>query len=294
MYLGLSPTMNIVHIGSSTALSLIPLQALLESRHAVQAIVVDNRGHKRVPEFPLFDASRTSLESLAFTHGIPLIQGASNGFACTEQIRRYSPDVIFVSCFSHRLSEKLCAIPVQGCINLHPSLLPAHRGPDPLFWQFRDGDNDFGVSLHHISPELDAGSVLAQRRVSMADGITYSTACYQLAEAGRDLLLALLDQIEHPFCPGQPQDEACASYQSFPAKEDFMLSTDWTAKRMYNFMCAMQERGRYYPCVIEGHTYYLIKALSYQTAQKTDLAIRGQRITVPCQNGSVEADFLLE
>jgi len=286
--------MNIVHIGSSTALSLIPLRALLESKHVVQAIVADDRGHRLDARFPVFDTSRSSLESLAFTHGIPLVRAASDWSACAEQIRRYSPDVIFVSCFSHRLPEEVCAISARGCINLHPSLLPAHRGPDPVFWQFRDGDDDFGVSLHHISSELDAGPVLAQRRVSMADGIAYSAACYQLAEAGRDLLLATLDRIEHQLCPGQPQDETQASYQSFPAKEDFILSTDWTAKRMYNFICAMQERGVHYPCVIHGHTYYLTKAFSYQTGGKTDMAISHQRINVHCQDGSVEAGFLLE
>ncbi len=286
--------MNIVHIGSSTALSLIPLQALLDSRHVVQAIVADDRSHERDARFPLFDASRTSLESLAFTHGIALIRAASDGSACAEQVRRYSPDVIFVSCFSRRLSEEICAIPARGCINLHPSLLPAYRGPDPVFWQFREGA-DFGISLHHVAPELDAGAILAQRRVSMADGVAYSAACYKLAEAGRDLLLALLDEIEHQSGPEQqPQDEAQASYQPFPAKEDFMLSTDWTAKRMYNFICAMQERGVYCPCIIGGHTYYITKALSYQTKKKTDMRISHQRINVPCQDGSVEADFLLE
>jgi len=285
--------MNIVHIGSSTALSLIPLQALLDSRHVVQAIVADDRGHERDARFPLFDTSRSSLESLAFTRSIPLIRAGLDGAGCTEQIRRYLPDVIFVSCFSHRLSEEICAIPARGCINLHPSLLPAYRGPDPVFWQFRQGA-DFGVSLHHVSPEMDAGSVLARRRVNMPDGIAYSAACYKLAEAGRDLLLDTLEQIEHQFCPGQAQDETRAGYQSFPAKEDFILSTDWTAKRMYNFICAMQERGVYYPCVINGHTYYLTKAFSYQTGGKADMTISHQRINVPCQDGSVEADFLLE
>ncbi len=286
--------MNIVHIGSSTTLSLAPLQALLDSRHVVQAIVTDDRGQERDARFPLFDASRSSLESLAFTHDIPLIRTASDWSACAEQLRRYLPDVIFVSCFSHRLPEEICAIPTRGCINLHPSLLPAYRGPDPVFWQFRDGDDDFGISLHHVSPELDAGPVLAQRRVSMADGIAYSAACCQLAEAGRDLLLATLDRIEEQLCPGQPQDETQASYQSFPRKEDFILSTDWSAKRMYNFIRAMQERGVHYPCVINGHAYYLTKAFSYQTGGETDMAIEHQRINVPCWNGSVEAGFLLE
>jgi len=184
-------------------------------------------------------------------------------------------------------------IPSLGCINLHPSLLPAYRGPDPLFWQFREGA-DFGISLHSVSAELDAGAVLAQKRVSMPDGISYSAASDLLAGEGASLLLMLLDELENQPLAGQAQDESLASYQSFAKKEDFTLSTEWPARRMYNFICAMRERANYFPCTIEGHTYVLTEAFSYQAGQQTNVKISQQRITVPCVDGSIEAHFLLE
>ncbi len=285
--------MNIVYIGSSSTLSLIPLQVLLESEHCVQAMVVDDGGYDQNHYIPLFDASRTSLESLAFSHGIPLLRVGSGWSACIEQLRLCAPDVIVVSCFPRRLPEEIRAIPARACINLHPSLLPSYRGPDPIFWQFKKGA-DFGISLHHVSSQLDAGAVLAQKLVIMAEGISYSAASSLLAEEGADLLLTLLAELEEHPLAGEPQNETQASYQRFPENRDLIVATAWSAKRMYNFICAMQERGGYYPCVIDGYTYLLTEAFSYQLVQKTSMRIIRQRVTVPCKDGSIEAAFLLK
>jgi len=285
--------MNIVHIGSSNVLSLIPLQALLDSGHVVQAIVINDCGKIRDENFPVFNSSSPSLELLAFRHHIPLIRVRSSWLECIAQIQRISPDIIFVSCFSRRLPNELCSIARQACINLHPSLLPTYRGPDPIFWQFRDAAK-FGISLHHVSAEWDAGSVLAQKRVAMPDGASYSAASILLADEGANLLLVLLDKLKGSPCVAKPQHEAGASYQSFPDSKDFIVATSWSAKRMYNFIRAIQERGIYCPCIIDGHTYLLTEALSYQLANTPKVDVRKQDITIPCQVGSIEANYLLK
>ena len=285
--------MNIIHIGSSNALSLLPLQALLAAGYNIQAIVMDDGGYDQRSHFPLIDVSGTSLESLAYQQGISLLRAGSDWTSCIERLHRCSPDIIVVSCFPYRLPAEIFTIPSQGCINLHPSLLPAYRGPDPLFWQFREGAG-FGVSLHSVSAELDAGSVLAQKVVNIPDGIACSAASRLLAEVGAELLLMLLAKMKLQSLVGQPQDASQASYQSFPEKEDFTLNTEWTARRMYNFICAMRERVSHFPCTIEGHTYALIEAYSYQVEQQINVEISQQHITVPCVDGSVEAGFLLE
>ena len=285
--------MNIVYIGSSSSLSLLPLQALLESEHHVCLIIANADAHASAPQLPVVDAARESLASLALKSGAPLVRVGSNWRDCAKRIRDCSADIIFVSCFARRLPDEICAMAKQACINLHPSLLPAYRGPDPVFWQFRHGETDFGVSLHLVSPELDRGAILVRKSVSMPDGIPYSAACHRLAEKGTAALLELLSNMNAPAFLPEPQDETQADYQSFPEDRDFILNQDWPARRLYNFICAMRERTRYFPCHINGHCYSLTAAYSYQTARKKKLAIAGSRITVPCADGSVEAEFLL-
>jgi len=287
--------MNIIYFGSSTSsLSLIPLQALLDSEHRVQMIVTDDDGKLGHHRLPVFEHARHSLASLAFQYGVPLISLNSGWSACRERLQACAVDVMLVSCFSRCLPETICALPKRACINLHPSLLPAYRGPDPVFWQFREGHENFGVSLHQVLPELDKGAVYRQRQVSMPDGVSYSAACQRLAEAGREAMLDLLAQMDAEVGPAIPQDETRASYQSFPEEKDFVLSSDWTARRMYNFISAMAARRTYFPFIMDGHTWRITRAYAYQCRQKKPLQIDEQRITVPCADGSVEAAFLLQ
>ena len=56
-----------------------------------------------------------------------------------------------------------------GWLNGHPSLLPRHRGPIPIAWAIRDGDEEIGITFHRMDAELDTGPILAQRRLPLGE-----------------------------------------------------------------------------------------------------------------------------
>ena len=60
-------------------------------------------------------------------------------------------------------------MPRLGSINLHPALLPRHRGPIPLAWALREGDAEWGSTWHRMDAELDTGNVLVQTTVPIED-----------------------------------------------------------------------------------------------------------------------------
>jgi methionyl-tRNA formyltransferase len=73
------------------------------------------------------------------------------------------PDLVVCMGFPWKVPPAALAVPRLGWLNGHPSLLPRHRGPIPMAWTIRDGDEEAGVTVHRMDAELDTGPVLAQR-----------------------------------------------------------------------------------------------------------------------------------
>jgi methionyl-tRNA formyltransferase len=285
--------LKIVYIGSSGPLSVIPLQTLLDSGQSLCAIASaeDNKPGLQDRRIPVMTGSQGSIASLARLHSIPVIKLSGLWSQSVDEIGKYSPDIIIVSCFARRLPDPVLSIPGIGCFNLHPSLLPAYRGPVPMFWQFRAGVKEFGITLHRMSSQLDAGNIVAQTTVTMPDGAPGQRASVLLAEVGSELLVQTLSNIRRTELTGSPQDERYASYQGFPSPSDDGVSVGWSAKRLYNFICATRERGVLYPCRLDARVYWLLEADSWQETGDSGVVINGNTITIPCSRGFVTARF---
>lgn len=279
--------MKILFIGSSGSLSLIPLRALIKSRHHVFAFAFDLDDS----EFSIIKPG--SIQSLAFEHSIPFIKLNKDFDNAATQIQSCQPDIILVSCYARLLPETILSLANKGCFNVHPSLLPAFRGPDPIFWQFQQGVSHFGVTVHRISKSFDSGNIVAQQSVKIKDNCRWNKATDLLANIAAELVLNLLDDIEYNCVTEVKQDESKASYQPFPVHKDYEISIKWTAKRIYNFICAYQNDNVYFICKINNKEVKLIKALSYQSYAYDEIhdekVIRqGNNIKFACHKGFIE------
>src|SRR5829696_2776103 len=79
------------------------------------------------------------------------------------------PDLIISGGFPWRIPADVLALPRLGAIYFHDALLPHHRGPNASGWAFRAGDTETGMTLHRLTPEFDAGPILAQARIPITD-----------------------------------------------------------------------------------------------------------------------------
>src|SRR5437879_7044872 len=79
-------------------------------------------------------------------------------------------------------------IPMHGWLNAHPSLLPAYRGPEPVYWALAEGAKETGITLHRAVPRVDSGPILAQAPVAIRDDDTAGTLTKRLVETGIGLL----------------------------------------------------------------------------------------------------------
>lgn len=283
--------MNIIYFGSAGPLSAIPLKGLLDKGRAPSAVAFDARdqGFHQHPVFPVITEDQGSIESLARLKGIPVIELPPTLSRSASQIKSFSPDLIVVSCFARKLPDSILSIPTIGCVNLHPSLLPAYRGPVPVFWQFRDGVDSFGMTLHRMSAHLDAGHIIAQTVVEMPDGVSWRQANVLLGRSGSTLLEHALRLIEQHKCTEHAQDERHASYRGFPSGSDYVVSASWSAKRLYNFLCAVRDTGIACPCSVDGRVLRLSGAESYRETDDSPAITKKDTLVIPCSRGSVVA-----
>lgn len=285
--------MNILFIGSSSLLSIIPLQALISSNYSVCAIATNEHSHS---DFNV--VSSGAIQSLSFTYSIPLINLNNINSDVVAELESYQPDVILVSCYAGLIPQKILSIAKIGGFNLHPSLLPIFRGPSPLFWQFREGVDDFGVSLHRMSADFDTGNIIAQKKIAMDDGVSYTDATKLLANIGSELILTFLDNTSEKKFNETVQDNALSSYQSFPTKDDYTVNTFWSAKRIYNFIKAYKETDVFFLCEVNGDEFKLVDALSYQNIAYAEMGkeryvVDGDIITLACNNSYIQCQLKL-
>ncbi|NHZ69756.1 MAG: hypothetical protein GWP20_00790 [Thermotogales bacterium] len=286
--------MNILFTGSAGALSVLPFRALCEAGHRPCAVAVDagDSRYSRHSILPVITENQDLLESLALLDDIPVIKLSRDAVEAADQVKVYSPDIIFVSCFARKIPGEVLSVPAIGCFNLHPSALPAYRGPSPVFWQFRNGVSEMGVTLHRMSAQLDAGDIIEQLAVPVPNGVTMQQASVLLAEAGGRLMVQALSRYGQADWSGRAQQEEDASYQGFPSGSDYAISTGWPAKRLFNFICATRGKGIVYPCTVDKRDFNLVDALGFQETGEARLVVQGDELTLPCRPGFVRARFL--
>jgi methionyl-tRNA formyltransferase len=218
--------------------------------------------------------------SLAWVAGLPVLAVRDfNHPETTAALAGLDADVACVACFTQRIPATVLRLPRLGFLNLHPSLLPDYRGPSPLFWQLRGGALT-GVTVHYLDEGLDTGDIAAQAAVPLPDGISGPDADRLLTEAGLDLLRGVLGDLARSVVRRQPQPPG-GSYQSRPRLEDFTLSTDWSARRAFNFMRGTAEWGQPYTVTLAHDAVRLARADSYNNLELDRPSVRhGQNILI--------------
>jgi methionyl-tRNA formyltransferase len=112
-------------------------------------------------------------------------------------------DLLVVAGCARILGAELRAAPRLGAINVHPSLLPAYRGREPLFWALLRGEQEVGVTVHRMTEEVDAGPILVQRRVSVPERATSASLAALVSAEGAGLVPEVLALAE-ARAPGTP------------------------------------------------------------------------------------------
>ncbi|MEL7563154.1 methionyl-tRNA formyltransferase [Dehalogenimonas sp. 4OHTPN] len=166
------------------------------------------------------------VKALADGLGLKIIQPRSlKKPEVAEELRSLAPDAIIVAAYGLILPQSVLQIPMYGCINVHASLLPRHRGAAPVAAAILAGDESTGVSIMRMDAGIDTGPVFATASTPICDNDTTGSLTERLACLGSNLLLEVLPRITGSEIAPAPQPAAGATYAPMLSKEQGCI--DW-------------------------------------------------------------------
>ena len=156
----------------------------------------------------------------------PVLSPERLGAEARESVAALKPDILVSFAYGRIFGPKFLSLFPKGGVNVHPSLLPRHRGPAPIPAAILAGDRETAISVQRLALEMDSGDILGQLRLPLAGTETAEDIGEVAAIMGADLLSQVLEQIEAGREEARPQ-EGEPSYCSMLRKEDGLV--DWAA-----------------------------------------------------------------
>ncbi|WP_148875463.1 bifunctional UDP-4-amino-4-deoxy-L-arabinose formyltransferase/UDP-glucuronic acid oxidase ArnA [Serratia marcescens] len=158
-----------------------------------------------------------------------------------DRIRDLQPDVIFSFYYRHMLSDEILSLAPLGGFNLHGSLLPRYRGRAPVNWALVNGETETGATLHKMVKRPDAGDIVGQQKVTIADNDTALTLHKKVLEAAQAVLKEQLPKLKNGTATFTKQDESQASYFGRRTAADGEILWHKSAKEINNLVRAVTE-----------------------------------------------------
>jgi folate-dependent phosphoribosylglycinamide formyltransferase PurN len=158
---------------------------------------------------------RSSVGIIARRRGIPVfVTRDLNSEKGRKFLRSISPDLLISGHFDQKLDRDLCDGGSHAAVNVHPSLLPLHRGVEPVLQSLLADEHVIGVTLHRLSEKIDEGRVLGSYSFKRDPRWSVLAASIHLIKAGADLLISNKHLLLETGS-GSPQSEG-GSYESWP------------------------------------------------------------------------------
>ena len=235
----------------------------------------------------------TPIKSCAIKHELaPILQPVHlKDEKFIQELKALRADIYVVVAF-RILPDEVFSIPKKGTINLHPSLLPKYRGAAPINWTIINGEMETGVTIIQITREIDAGSMLLQRKIQILPDETAGSLHDRLAVIGADLLLEALDEISDNKSSSFPQDSNLATPAPKIRKETCHISFNQPAENVKNWIHGLSP----YPAAFVSYKDKIIKlyrakvydpSSTEETPGSIIKASEGQ-LFIGCQPGIIE------
>jgi len=180
--------MKVVYMGTP-AFAIPPLEQLLDGGYQVVGVYTQ-------PDKPVGrgrGVMASAVKTFAEQRGLRVFQPKSlRSPAAYRGLVEVGPDIIVVAAYGRLLPKEVLQLPPRGCVNVHPSLLPRHRGPSPVVFTILEGDQVAGVTLMVVEEGMDSGPIIAREEVLLLPDDTTEGLTERLFEKGAELLVKSL------------------------------------------------------------------------------------------------------
>lgn len=194
------------------------LKALIAAGHEIAAVVSNyEAGTSR-------SIRELEIKAVAEEHGIPLLLPAGPA-DILEDLGNLGAEAAVLVAFGRIVPQSIIDIFPRGIINIHPSLLPLHRGPTPIESVILSGELKTGVSVMCLEAAMDAGPVFGQSEIDLNGTETKQELADHLLQVGSAMVVELLPGILDGNIIAKPQNNEAATYDKLIKKEDGRI--DW-------------------------------------------------------------------
>ena len=199
------PGPRVVFAGFPSDYSLAFLLALLQADISLSGIITSPGAHEAI-------LGDNALSRIAEHLGVPLLRAwRINDDHSRMSLSEMRPELVVMASFDQIIGARALSIPQHGWLNVHPSLIPQYRGPEPVYWAIADGASQTGITLHKAVPKVDAGPIMAQAPVPIEPDDNAGTLTRRICARGIELLPEAIDAMLRDL-PGRLPDLGHSSY----------------------------------------------------------------------------------
>ncbi len=217
--------------------------------------------------------------------------------ANSEDFRNYilktNADLIMVGTWREKLKKETFSMPRIGTVNIHPSLLPRYRGPNPYMQVILNGEKKTGVTLHLMDENIDTGAILLQKEVDILPSDTGKELRERAFSATRELAREFLVKIQSEVIIPITQNESRSSY--FGNVDEMIKMLDFKNNTSEEIVRIIKALHPWMPCYLTVGSHFL-KVNPYKVKieeQQTDIPAgyiidknpKSKSLTVVCKDG---------
>lgn len=202
----------------------VPFLSELISHSEVQVLCVVTQPDKPVGRKNILTAP--AVKVFAQQNNIPVLQFSSlKKEEVKAELAELGADIFVVVAYGKLIPKTILDLPPKGSINVHPSLLPRHRGPSPMQGAILDNDSETAVSIMLLDEGMDTGPILAQETIRLDRNETYTSLQHKVHKIGPKLLVETLNRWLQREIVATIQDESLATVTNLLSKDDGKI--DW-------------------------------------------------------------------
>ena len=164
-----------------------------------------------------------------------------NAPAVIGQIAEFATDLLVSMSFNQILRSEILSVAPLGFVNCHAGALPFYRGRNPLNWALINGEERFGVTVHHVDLGIDTGDIIVQRFTDIAVDDSYGTVLPKAYELCAETLCEALRRMADGTATRTPQSDIdpVGFYCGRRRPGDEWIDWRWDSARAHNFIRAI-------------------------------------------------------
>lgn len=180
---------------------------------------------------------------------------SANSAEFKKEVLRLNADLIIVGTWGEKLKKPIINLPKIATINVHPSLLPKYRGPNPYLQAIKHLEKESGITFHLMDENFDTGAILLQKKVSIEPNDTGAELRQRIAPLAREGVYELIKKLDEEIIVPVKQDEKHSSYFPQIEEDEVMLDFSRSAEEVSAHIRAFHP---WYKCYFQYNSHFFI------------------------------------